>query len=135
MLPLGVRSVWRSVVLLSVLATGQPESACMSRRCLAKMLMDKSLMSQPQERSCNHTIFVPFMEYQTLSVVSTRVVPTPPAVGKLQDTKNLRLISRMQASLVWIDLDLAWDTADYEYDEMVLPVAKVWTPELHVTNG
>lgn len=36
---------------------------------------------------------------------------------------------------VWIDLDLAWDTADYEYDEMVLPVAKVWTPELHVTNG
>lgn len=36
---------------------------------------------------------------------------------------------------VWTDLDLAWDTADYQYDEMVLPVAKVWTPELHVTNG
>lgn len=77
-----------------------------------------------------------------------------------QDTKNLRLNSRLQARLVsfrislsiferfsfahilfdlqlqvWKDPDLAWNTSVYEYDRVVLPVSKVWTPELHVTNG
>ncbi|XP_070780086.1 5-hydroxytryptamine receptor 3A-like [Enoplosus armatus] len=59
------------------------------------------------------------MEYQTLAV----------------DTKNLRLISRLQATLMWTDAELQWDTSVYEFDEVVLPVHKVWTPELHVTNG
>lgn len=36
---------------------------------------------------------------------------------------------------VWIDRDLAWNTSVYNYDEVVLPVKKVWTPELLVTNG
>lgn len=36
---------------------------------------------------------------------------------------------------VWRDRELAWDAEDYEFDEVVLPVSKVWTPELHVTNG
>ncbi|XP_049417388.1 zinc-activated ligand-gated ion channel-like isoform X2 [Epinephelus fuscoguttatus] len=64
-------------------------------------------------------IMVPFIEYQTLSV----------------DTKNLRLNSRLQASLKWEDPELAWDTSVYPYDQVVLPVSKVWTPELRVTNG
>ncbi|XP_056871657.1 5-hydroxytryptamine receptor 3A-like isoform X3 [Takifugu flavidus] len=101
------------------LISGQSESACRSRRCLAKMLIAKTPLSQPQEDNCTQTISVPFMEYQTLSV----------------DTKNLRLISRLQAALIWTDLELSWNTSDYEYDEVILPVTKVWTPELHVTNG
>lgn len=53
------------------LISGQSESTCRSRRCLAKMLIAKSPLSQPQEENCTQTIFVPFMEYQTVSVVST----------------------------------------------------------------
>lgn len=53
------------------LISGQPESACRSRRCLAKTLIAKSPLSQPQGENCTQTIYVPFMEYQTLSVVST----------------------------------------------------------------
>ncbi|XP_070703567.1 5-hydroxytryptamine receptor 3A-like [Pempheris klunzingeri] len=37
--------------------------------------------------------------------------------------------------LVWIDPAMAWNTSVYQYDLVVLPVDKVWTPELHVTNG
>lgn len=36
---------------------------------------------------------------------------------------------------VWTDPELAWDKSVYPYDEVILPVNKVWTPELHVTNG
>lgn len=36
---------------------------------------------------------------------------------------------------IWTDLELTWNTSEYEYDEVILPVTKVWTPELHVTNG
>lgn len=35
---------------------------------------------------------------------------------------------------MWTDRELAWDTLDYDYEQVVLPVNKVWTPELHVTN-
>lgn len=35
----------------------------------------------------------------------------------------------------WTDLELAWNTSVYQYNEVVLPVDRVWTPELHVTNG
>lgn len=60
------------------LISGQPESACRSRRCLAKMLMAKSPLSQPQEENCTQTIYVSFMEYQTVSVVSTTDVSRRP---------------------------------------------------------
>ncbi|XP_075880452.1 5-hydroxytryptamine receptor 3A-like [Nelusetta ayraudi] len=108
-------------VSLILLTAGciQGELPCRSRRCLAEMLIKKELFSQPQYEKCTQKIKVPFMEYQTLSV----------------DTKNLRLNSRLQASLIWRDLDLAWNTSEYRYDEVVLPVNKIWTPELHVTNG
>lgn len=53
------------------LISGRPEPACRSRRCLAKALIDKALLSQPQDRNCTQVIAVPFMEYQTLSVVGT----------------------------------------------------------------
>ncbi|XP_073351102.1 neuronal acetylcholine receptor subunit alpha-5-like [Pagrus major] len=38
-------------------------------------------------------------------------------------------------SVEWTDDELAWDKSVYEYDQVVLPVSKIWTPELHVTNG
>ncbi|XP_014049992.1 5-hydroxytryptamine receptor 3A [Salmo salar] len=37
--------------------------------------------------------------------------------------------------LSWEDPDLSWDTSVYHHDMVVLPVSKIWTPELHVTNG
>ncbi|XP_042361592.1 5-hydroxytryptamine receptor 3A-like [Plectropomus leopardus] len=83
------------------------------------MLIKKNYQSQPQYDNCTQKINVPFIEYQTLSV----------------DTKNLRLNSRLQASLVWEDPELGWNTSVYPYDHVALPVNKVWTPELHVTNG
>ncbi|KAM9346647.1 5-hydroxytryptamine receptor 3A-like [Symphorus nematophorus] len=98
---------------------GHAGSSCKTRRCLAEMLIKNEHESQPQYENCTQPIFVPLLEYQTLSV----------------DTKNLRLNSRLQASLAWTDRELAWNTSVYQYDEVVLPVDKVWTPELHVTNG
>lgn len=46
------------------------DSTCRSRRCLAEMLIDKDYLSQPQYENCTQKIYVPLMEYQTLSVVS-----------------------------------------------------------------
>lgn len=48
---------------------GHP-SNCTSRRCLAEMLIDKSYLSQPQYMNCTLPVLVPFIEYQTLAVVS-----------------------------------------------------------------
>lgn len=47
------------------------DTNCTSRRCLAQMLINYNLTSQPQDEKCIQTINVPFMEYQTVSVVST----------------------------------------------------------------
>ncbi|XP_071329643.1 5-hydroxytryptamine receptor 3A-like [Trachinotus anak] len=111
----------KAILLLGLLTAGlgHVESSCTNRRCLAEMLISKNYSSQPQYENCTQIIFVPFIEYQTLSV----------------DTKNLRLISRLQATIVWRDPELKWNTSVYKYDEVVLPVSKVWTPEIRVTNG
>ncbi|XP_040918608.1 5-hydroxytryptamine receptor 3A-like [Toxotes jaculatrix] len=114
-------SLEKTVFLLGLLTAGcgQAESNCTNRRCLAEMLIGKNYSTQPQNENCTQMIYVPFIEYQTLSV----------------DTKNLRLISRLQAVIEWRDPELEWDTSVYNYNEVVLPVDKVWTPEIHVTNG
>uniref|UniRef100_A0A8C7VEE8 Neurotransmitter-gated ion-channel ligand-binding domain-containing protein n=1 Tax=Oncorhynchus mykiss TaxID=8022 RepID=A0A8C7VEE8_ONCMY len=52
-----------------------------------------------------------------------------------KDTKNLRFESRLEVPLSWEDPDLSWNTSVYHHDVVVLPVSKIWTPELHVTNG
>ncbi|XP_024920453.1 5-hydroxytryptamine receptor 3A-like isoform X2 [Cynoglossus semilaevis] len=83
------------------------------------MLINRNYTSQPQYENCTHIIKVPLVEYQTLSV----------------DTRNLLLNSRLQATLMWTDPGLTWNTSVYHYDQVVLPVEKVWTPEIHVTNG
>ncbi|XP_050930050.1 5-hydroxytryptamine receptor 3A [Lates calcarifer] len=114
-------SLVKAVLLLDLLTVGcgYVATTCTSRRCLAEMLIKKEYQSQPQYENCTQMIKVPFIEYQTLAV----------------DTKNLRLISRLQAMIVWRDPELGWNTSIYEYNEVVLPVDKVWTPEIHVTNG
>ncbi|XP_008301742.1 zinc-activated ligand-gated ion channel [Stegastes partitus] len=119
MLKFPVHNVEKAIFLLSLLTVELATPSCTSRRCLAQTLIAKEVLSQPQEDNCTKPIFVPFLEYQTLSV----------------DTKNLRLIIRLQAVLVWIDPELTWNTSKYPVEEVILPVAKIWTPELHVTNG
>uniref|UniRef100_A0AAQ4NN83 Neurotransmitter-gated ion-channel ligand-binding domain-containing protein n=2 Tax=Gasterosteus aculeatus aculeatus TaxID=481459 RepID=A0AAQ4NN83_GASAC len=108
----------KAVVLLTLL-TGYGHAQCTTRRCLAEMLIKKEYLSQPQTENCTQNIFVKFLEYQTLSV----------------DTKSLLLISRLRATLEWTDPDLAWNTSVYQFNEVILPVSKIWSPELHVTNG
>ncbi|XP_040046830.2 5-hydroxytryptamine receptor 3A isoform X1 [Gasterosteus aculeatus] len=111
-------SFWKAVVVLTLL-TGYGHAQCTTRRCLAEMLIKKEYLSQPQTENCTQNIFVKFLEYQTLSV----------------DTKSLILISRLRATLEWTDPDLAWNTSVYQFNEVILPVSKIWSPELHVTNG
>ncbi|CAG5897839.1 unnamed protein product [Menidia menidia] len=111
----------KRIVLMTLLTIGHSfaASTCTDRRCLANMLIDRGLLSQPQDENCTLPVFVPFIEYQTLKV----------------DTKNLRLISRLIAQIRWRDTALAWNTSVYQYDHVILPVGAVWTPEIKVTNG
>ncbi|XP_061567378.1 zinc-activated ligand-gated ion channel-like [Cololabis saira] len=113
------RAVFFLIVLTVVLGCVHGNSLCTSRRCLAHLLVNKSYLSQPQNDSCIIPVYVPFIEYQTVAV----------------DTKNTRLVSRLFATIRWTDPELAWNTSVYPYDEVILPVDKIWTPELHVKNG
>ncbi|XP_078807041.1 ligand-gated cation channel ZACN-like [Oryzias latipes] len=105
--------------LILVLGSGTVDSTCTTRRCLAQMLIDMEMLSMPQDENCTLPIYVPFIEYQTLSV----------------NTKSLRLNSRLRAIVKWTDPQLAWDTSVYPYDAVMLPVDKIWTPVLQVKNG
>ncbi|KAL0993496.1 hypothetical protein UPYG_G00108800 [Umbra pygmaea] len=92
---------------------------CMTRRCLASVLIDKEALSQPQSSQCISIIRVPSIVYSTLSV----------------DIKNFKFKCSLQITLSWEDPDLSWDTSVYQHDTVVLPVSKIWTPDLHVANG
>ncbi|XP_041634497.1 5-hydroxytryptamine receptor 3A-like [Cheilinus undulatus] len=50
-------------------------------------------------------------------------------------TIQVPFVEYQTLSVRWNDPELTWDPSVYPFDEVVLPVAKVWTPELHVTNG
>ncbi|XP_075999377.1 5-hydroxytryptamine receptor 3A-like [Genypterus blacodes] len=114
-------NLWEVVVTVTLLTAGcrRADSLCTERRCLAEKLVKQEFLTQPQSDNCTQKIFVPFIEYETLSV----------------DTKNLILNSRLIAQIRWIDPDLSWDTSVYPFTELVLPVNKVWTPVIKVTNG
>ncbi|XP_054615670.1 5-hydroxytryptamine receptor 3A-like isoform X2 [Dunckerocampus dactyliophorus] len=114
-------SLWRAMLLWTLLTVGgsYAETNCTTRRCLADMLVNKKLITQPQRDNCTQFIYVSSIEYQTIKV----------------DTKNLRLNCRLQAIVEWTDDDLYWDQSIYAYDEVILPVNKVWTPEIHIANG
>ncbi|XP_028311600.1 5-hydroxytryptamine receptor 3A-like isoform X1 [Gouania willdenowi] len=109
------------IILMTLLpvVSGNQNTTCNTRRCLAEKLLKNAYASQPQSENCTQTIHVPFIEYQTLSV----------------DTKNLRLFARLQATIMWKDPDLKWNTSDYDFYEVAVPVNRVWVPELQVTNA
>ncbi|KAF5902657.1 5-hydroxytryptamine receptor 3A-like [Clarias magur] len=43
--------------------------------------------------------------------------------------------SRIKISMAWIDPDLSWSLANYTFDKIILPVSKIWTPDLTVVNA
>ncbi|XP_057672968.1 5-hydroxytryptamine receptor 3A-like [Corythoichthys intestinalis] len=116
-----MQHVWRAMLLWTLLFVEQGNTTenCTTRRCLANNLVNKKLITQPQRDNCSEYIFVPIIEYQTIKV----------------DTKNLRLVCRLDAIIEWTDDDLYWDYSVYPYNEVILPVSKVWTPDIFVTNG
>lgn len=82
--------------------------SCTTRRCLANKLVDKKLITQPQRDNCSEYIYVSSIEYETIKVVSTKIPHTRylcfPYIWVyavvFQDTKNLRLGCRLQATIV-----------------------------------
>ncbi|XP_030592252.1 5-hydroxytryptamine receptor 3A-like [Archocentrus centrarchus] len=120
MLKFLTHSIVKVVFLLCVPTVGSALSSnCTSRRCLSIVLIDKKLLSQPQNQSCKLEIRVPRLQYTTLAV----------------DTKDVNLEILLQASVEWEDPELAWDTSVYTFDDVILPVDKIWTPELLITNA
>ncbi|XP_015227611.1 PREDICTED: zinc-activated ligand-gated ion channel-like isoform X2 [Cyprinodon variegatus] len=115
------RNMESAVVLLSLLITGfaQTENMCTDRRCLAQMLISKEYLSSPQSENCTMLVEVPIIRYQTLSV----------------NMKELHVKSRLEADIKWIDPELAWNTSIYPFERVILPVNKVWTPDIAIENG
>ncbi|XP_029997193.1 5-hydroxytryptamine receptor 3A-like [Sphaeramia orbicularis] len=110
---------WRTLLLLLSTVGYGHASKCTTRRCLAEMLIKKKMTSQPQYENCTQEIDIPLIEYQTLAV----------------DTKNLHLVSSLKVTMVWKDPELQWNTSEYEYNQVVVPVNTVWTPVIRITNG
>ncbi|XP_007556377.1 zinc-activated ligand-gated ion channel [Poecilia formosa] len=110
-----------AIVLLSLLIFGcsQAETECTTRRCLAQMLISKEYLSSPQSENCTLLVDVPLIEYETLSV----------------DMKELHLMSRLQVTIAWVDPELAWNTSVHQFEKLILPVDKVWTPYISIENG
>ncbi|KAI4900558.1 hypothetical protein NFI96_026746, partial [Prochilodus magdalenae] len=94
-------------------------SACVSRRCLANDLIAKGLYSPPQPPTCAVLVNLTTIQYETLSV----------------DTKTLRFSSRIKIEMEWNDPDLAWSDPQYNFTELMLPVDKIWTPDMTVDNA
>ncbi|XP_053708236.1 5-hydroxytryptamine receptor 3A-like isoform X1 [Synchiropus splendidus] len=112
-------SLWRAFMLcLLIIGCRSDNTTCTTRRCLAKALMKRNLKPQPQDPTCLHPVEA-FVDYQTIAV----------------DTKKLRLIAMIKADMVWNDPELKWNRSVYPFDQVVLPVDKIWKPEIRVTNG
>ncbi|KAG9264584.1 5-hydroxytryptamine receptor 3A-like [Astyanax mexicanus] len=94
-------------------------TTCFSRRCLANEMIAKELFSPPQPPSCAVKVNLTSIQYETLSV----------------DTKTLRFTSRIKIEMEWKDPDLAWTDSQYEFTELMLPVDKIWTPDMTVDNA
>ncbi|XP_028311554.1 5-hydroxytryptamine receptor 3A-like [Gouania willdenowi] len=109
------------IILMTLLPVvlGDSNTTCYSRRCLAEKLLKNAYVSQPQSDYCYQEIRVPVMKYQTLFV----------------DTKNLRLFARLEATIEWHDPELSWDLSVYRFNEVVVPVSRVWVPQFRVTNA
>ncbi|XP_058273243.1 uncharacterized protein LOC131370144 [Hemibagrus wyckioides] len=96
-----------------------PVTACLSRRCLANELINKNLYSAPQSLGCVINVNLTSIQYKTLSV----------------NTKTLQFSSRIKITMEWTDPDLKWSDTNYTFNEIMLPVKKIWTPDLIVENA
>ncbi|KAB5554057.1 hypothetical protein PHYPO_G00045710 [Pangasianodon hypophthalmus] len=94
-------------------------ASCITRRCLASKLVAMQLFSPPMPLECTITVNLTSIQYETLSV----------------DTKALRFSSRIRIDMEWKDPDLAWTDTEYTFTEIMLPVDKIWTPDLTVDNA
>ncbi|XP_053095375.1 5-hydroxytryptamine receptor 3A-like [Pangasianodon hypophthalmus] len=96
-----------------------PTTACVTRRCLANDLVKKNLYSAPQSPECFTDVNLTSIQYETLSV----------------NTKSMQFSSRIKITMEWTDPDLKWSETNYTFDEIILPVKKIWTPDLTVENA
>ncbi|XP_062841092.1 5-hydroxytryptamine receptor 3A-like [Trichomycterus rosablanca] len=106
------------VIVWSDLMVGFSTS-CLTRRCLANELVAKELFSAPQSQGCSIVVNLTSIQYETLAV----------------DTKALRFSSRIKIQMQWTDPDLAWNNKKYQFDDLMMPVDKIWTPDLTVNNA
>ncbi|XP_053509726.1 5-hydroxytryptamine receptor 3A-like [Ictalurus furcatus] len=96
-----------------------PTTACVTRRCLANDLINKNLYSAPQSTDCVTDVNLISIQYETLSV----------------DSETMQLSSRIKITMEWTDPDLEWSQTNYTFDEIMLPVKNIWTPDLTVVNA
>ncbi|XP_063070399.1 zinc-activated ligand-gated ion channel-like [Engraulis encrasicolus] len=94
-------------------------TSCVTRRCLAALLIAKEPLSQPQSPTCDLTIDILSLQYTTIYV----------------DTKKMHFSSQLSLVMKWVDPDLSWDRRTYNYGGVVLPKNKIWTPILTVENA
>ncbi|TSK87574.1 5-hydroxytryptamine receptor 3A [Bagarius yarrelli] len=47
----------------------------------------------------------------------------------------MQFSSRIKITMEWIDPDLGWSGTNYTFNEILLPVKKIWTPDLVVENA
>ncbi|XP_076853421.1 uncharacterized protein LOC143508642 [Brachyhypopomus gauderio] len=117
MLPM--QRIVKSLIFLSFIIELQSTPACLTRRCLANELMNKTLISAPQSQGCHIAVNLTSVQYETLSV----------------DTNKMKFSSRIKINMEWKDPDTAWSDSLYKFKELVLPDNKIWTPELTIDNA
>ncbi|KAK3552943.1 hypothetical protein QTP86_029650 [Hemibagrus guttatus] len=110
---------YRIIPLCCYLVFLGPSTACLSRRCLANELINKNLYSAPQSPGCVINVNLTSIQYKTLSV----------------NTKTMQFSSRIKITMEWTDPDLKWSETNYTFNEIMLPVKKIWTPDLIVENA
>ncbi|TRY90321.1 hypothetical protein DNTS_018622, partial [Danionella cerebrum] len=99
-------------------ASNVTEEVC-DRRCLANIMVKKELFSAPQDDNCSIEVNITSIQYETLSF----------------DTKDMQMTSRLKVNLEWIDPDLGWTIEKYRFPTIVLPVDKIWTPQIVLDNA
>ncbi|XP_062841091.1 5-hydroxytryptamine receptor 3A-like [Trichomycterus rosablanca] len=112
-------STWMIIIILAFLT--EPVTACTSRRDLVDLIINKKLQSAPQSANCVINVNLTKIQYETLSV----------------DTQRMQFSSRVKIEMEWIDPDLAsaWSDTGCTFGELMLPVNKIWTPDLTVENA
>ncbi|XP_036446404.1 5-hydroxytryptamine receptor 3A-like [Colossoma macropomum] len=113
------RIVKSLIILSSVIVLVGSTTACVTRRCLAEEFIKKKQYSAPQHPECIINVNLTSIQYQTLSV----------------DTKAMQFSSRIKITMEWKDPDLTWSDSQYEFEELLLPFNKIWTPDLTVANA